>query len=193
MRAVWRRLLRQWPVPIPGIEVSTEDGETHVDVEIAFPYLSKRGRARYRLTTENLPLDTGGFPSAALRDSIARGAAKPRHRALFCWDYDRGITLAALTFHVDERNNCPLIITRLAIRQGELNAKSLFAVWMLLDVLQDVALRASGRNDDEIGAIAVTPSDQAHLREIGLRPCPRPAVLRWPGTWFCYPRARPKT
>jgi hypothetical protein len=86
----------------------------------------------------------------------------------------------------------PLVVTNIAIRGDELNALSLFATWMLLDVLQDVAVVAPKRADDEVGALAQNRAQEATLRRLGLRPCPRPSGLTKPGTWYCYRRTRPK-
>jgi hypothetical protein len=176
-----------------GVTVAMRSGVTHVNVETAFPHLRLRGKPRYRLTTEQLFLDPSGFPSRTLRDNIAKDAQKVRHRAVYCWDLSRGLTLAALAFHIDEKTTLPLVITDMAIRRDELHAESLFALWMLLDVVQDIALLAPARDDAEIGALAETPSQQAHLESIGLHPCSRPAVLAKSGVWYCYPRTRARS
>jgi hypothetical protein len=64
---------------------------------------------------------------------------------------------------------------------------------MLLDLLQDVAVAAPNRADDEVGALAADASQELQLQRFGLRPCRRPAQLTQAGTWYCYKRARPKS
>lgn len=193
MRAEWRKSLRRMGL-LPGIRAwKNDDGKTWVRVEHSVPHLAPSGRRRYLFTTEQRFLDPTGFPEQTLRQNIAQDAQKPRHRALYCWDIQREVTLAALSFHVDKRASVPLIVTDLAIRQDELNALSLFASWMLLDVLQDVAVAAPNRADHEIGALASDSTQQAYLEAIGLRPCARPPHLSKPGTWYCYHRTRRKS
>ena len=192
MRAVWRTLVRQRPVPLPGITVTEVERETHVEVEAVHPHLRAKDRHRYRLTTAQMFLDPEGFPSTTLRDNIARDAQKARHRAMYCWDFKRALTLAALSFHVDKRKTLPLVVTDIGIRQDGLNAESTFAFWMLLDYLQDIALLAPGRADDEVGAVAQDETGVLLLRQIGLSPCERPAALGKPGAWYCYRRTRPR-
>jgi len=193
MAAEWRRLLRDIGL-LSGVRAwKGADGTTWVRVDHSVPHLRLRGRPRYLFTTTRRFLDPTGFPDQTLRQNIAQDAQKPRHRALYCWDIRRALTLAALSFHVDKLTSVPLVVTDLAIRQDDLNAHSVFAGWMLLDVLQDVAVAAPGRADDEIGALANDNPQQAHLERFGLRPCQRPTHLSKPGTWYCYRRTRGKS
>jgi len=137
-------------------------------------------------------MDARGFPDVALRGAVAHDARKPRRRALYCWSTRELRTLAVISFHVDSQPSVPLVVTNIAIRSDELNALSLFAAWMLLDVLQDVAVAAPKRADHEVGALAQTRAQEETLRRLGMRPCTRPAGLTKPGTWYCYRRTRPK-
>jgi hypothetical protein len=198
LRALWHRLAREVRL-FPGVRAWIgADGKTHVQVEITFahpvrpriPSPSLLGR-RYRITTEPSPLDPQGFPSINLRDNIAKDAAKPRRRALYCWDNDRHLVLAALSFHVDKTKSIPLMVTDLAVRDDALIHRSQFAVVMLFDVLLDVAHQAAGRRDDEVGLLA-RPGDRAYLQTLGLSTCERPAHLSKPGTWYCFKRRRLK-
>ena len=192
MAAEWRRLLRDIGL-LPGVRAwRGDDGATWVRVDHSVPHLRLRGRPRYLFTTTQRFLDPTGFPDPTLRQNIAQDAQKPRRRALYCWDIRRDLTLAALSFHVDKRPSIPLIVTDLAIRQDESNSHSLFAAWMLLDVLQDVAVAAPNRADEEIGALAEDRTQTARLERLGLRPCRRPTHLSKPGIWYCYPRTRGK-
>lgn len=45
----------------------------------------------------------------------------------------------ALSFHVDDHRDAPLLVTDVAVRSDHLQSRGKFALWMLLDVLQDVA------------------------------------------------------
>jgi hypothetical protein len=192
MAAQWQRLVRDLGL-LSGVRAwAADDGTTWVKVNHPVPHLRLSGRPRYLFTTSQRFLDPTGFPDQTLRGNIARDAQKPRRRALYCWDIRRALTLGALSFHVDKLTSVPLVITDLAIRQDDLNGHSVFAGWMLLDVLQDVAVAAPGRADGEIGAVANTDSQQAHLERFGLRPCQRPDHLTKPGTWYCYRRTRGK-
>lgn len=193
MRAQWRRHLRYTRV-LEGIKAwRGRDGKTWIRVAIERPHPATKGQPRYLFTTEATFLDPTGFPDPGLRQKLAYDAAKPRRRALFCWDRRKGLTLAALSFHVDKKPSVPLVVTDLAIREDEYEPWSLFAMWMLLDVLQDVAVKAPHRADDEVGAIAQDRHQQDRLEALGLRPCPTPPALQQPGTWYCYRRTRPTT
>ncbi len=138
-------------------------------------------------------MDAHGFPDGTLRGAIAHDARKTRRRALYCWSTRDFLTLAAISFHVDSQPSMPLVVTNIAIRADELNALSLLAGWMLLDVLQDVAVAAPKRADDEVGALAQNRDQEETLKRLGLRPCSRPSGLTKPGTWYCYRRTRPKS
>lgn len=138
-------------------------------------------------------MDAAGFPGVSLRRAIAHDANKARRRALYCWSLQEQLTLAALSFHVDAEPSVPLVVTNIALRSDERRAFSFFATWMLLDVLQDVAVAAPKRADDEIGALAPNRIQEETLTKLGLRPCPRPTRLGQQGTWYCYRRTRPKT
>lgn len=190
MGAAWRRLRREGGL-LSGVQVEErDDGSTWVEVDHSVPHIALRGRHRYLFTTKQRFLDPAGFPDQTLRQNIAQDAQKPRRRALYCWDIRRGLTLAALSFHVDRKRSIPLIVTDLGIREDELRAHSLFAGGMLLDVLQDIAVAAPNRVDGEVGALAEASGSATLLRELGLRPCPRPPQLSKPGIWYCYPRRR---
>jgi hypothetical protein len=191
MAAVWRRSLVGLG-PLPGVRARLDsNGKTVVRVSETVPHLG-RGPTRYLFTTKLRPMDARGFPDVALRGAIAHGARKPRRRALYCWSTRELLTLAAISFHVDSQPSVPLVVTNIAIRGDELNALSLFATWMLLDVLQDIAVAAPKRADDEVGALAQNRAQEETLRHLGLRPCPGPSGLTKPGTWYCYRRTRPK-
>lgn len=193
MRAQWRRVARDVGL-LGGIRVwRGEDGKTWVHVEMTQPHLSRHGRPRYLLTTRQQLLDPTGFPDQGLRQNLAHDARKAQRRALYCWDLRHDLTLAALSFHVDRKPSIPLVVTDLALRQDELGAHSIFAGWMLLDVLQDIAVAAPNRADHEIGALAGDDTQRARLERFGVRPCARPAHLDKPGTWYCYPRTRAKS
>lgn len=193
---MWRRVVAGGY--LPGIRVQPPgrgESETNVSVELTVPHLRLRGSPRYRLTTKPMPLDRQGFPSTALRDAISHDASKHRGRALFCWDYRRRLCLAALSFHLDPLPSAPLLITDIAPREDALNALSIFAVWMLFDIAQDIALLEPGRNDAEIGILIPTGHYQARQRvsALGLRPCKRPSSYNDDSlTWYCYPRTRSK-
>jgi hypothetical protein len=166
------------------------NGKTKVEANEWLPHLG-RGSLRYRITTDQLPMDAQGFPDAALRQAIAHDAKKPLRRALYCWSRGDRLTLAALSFHVDPKPSIPLVITNIAVRGDGLRALSMFATSMLLDVLQDIAVKAPNRADHEIGALVPSGARNALLTDLGLRPCPRPPALQRPGTWYCYKWARP--
>jgi hypothetical protein len=192
MVAVWRRSLVGLG-PLTGVHARLDSKQkTVVGVSETVPHLG-RGPTRYLFTTEQLPMDARGFPDVALRGAIAHDARKTRRRALYCWGTRDFLTLAAISFHVDSQPSLPLVVTNIAVRADELNALSLFAAWMLLDVLQDVAVAAPKRADDEVGALAQNRDQGETLKRLGLRPCARPSCLTKPGTWYCYRRTRPKS
>jgi hypothetical protein len=192
MRAEWRRLNRDLGVLKDIKAWSDEAGKTCVEVDVVRPHLRISGRPRYRFTTEKQVLDPAGFPDTNLRGNIAHDANKERRRALFCVDQRTDLTLAALSFHVDHHRSVPLIVTDLAVREDECNALGLFAMAMLLDVLQDVAVICPNRADDEIGFVAANDIRADAAKVLGLRPCDTPKQLDKPGLYLCYRRRRSK-
>jgi hypothetical protein len=192
LRAQWRRLIRDLEV-FPGIHVWRQDGKTWIDVEMRRPYLGFGSGHRYRFTTMPLPLDPQGYPDTTLRDNVAHDAAKPRRRALYCWDERHQLVMAAITFHVDRLSSVPVVITDFALREDDLHLASRFATAMLLDVLLDVAMIAPNRvADHEVGFLAPGAHQRSEAQGLGLTPCPKPSALSKPGTWFCHRRVRPR-
>jgi hypothetical protein len=192
MRAEWRRLIRDLGV-LRGVKAWLDEaGKTCVEVDAVRPHLRLSGKPRYRFTTEKQFLDPAGFPDIGLRGNIAHDANKERRRALFCGDLRTDLTLAAMSFHVDRHRSVPLIITDLAVREDEYNALGLFAMAMLLDILQDVAVACPNRADDEIGFIAANDTRTDAAKALGLRPCDTPKQLDKPGLYLCYRRRRSK-
>ena len=177
-----------------GVDVYPKDDETHVDVKYDFPYPPGPGTHRYLLSTINRPLDRPGFPNIKLRDNIAADAQKPRHRALFFWDKKQRLTLAALSFHVDEKSTVPLVICDIAIRKDELQAHSMFAFYMLLDLLMEVAKQDRDgerqRKHDEVGALAQNATEKTRLEKLGLTLGEKPKMLKKNGDWYRYPTHR---
>jgi hypothetical protein len=181
----WRNYVRPRGLG-SAVRVKT-DGGTSVTVEDAIPRapFRRRGRA-WRITTSSHFLRRDHFPIETERRGVAYNDQKARGRTLYCvsaaerGSHARGQVVAALSWHVDERADAPLLITNLAIRGDSADARSLSlaaAAWMLAYLLE-VAAR-TGR-PEEIGVEIDTQPNADDFSAIGFRPASAPAAYRAP-------------
>ena len=199
----WRSMLAQFRTWFPrardvdGIEVRHRRlGKlTIVNVSVELPHHMGRGRPRYRATTAIQVLDPQGFPDPNLRKQISADAQKSRHRALFLWDEHRGLTLAAISFHIDERTTAPYLLTDIAVRQDDPAATSRLALHVLLDVLRQAAEKDQFQlpwaekprtRNTELGALATDAHHRAVLSDYGFRPRTKPRAIRKAGDWYAH-------
>jgi len=180
--------------PLQGIDAGPgpSDDDTYVVVNSSYPHLALKGRHCYWFTTEPQFLDPGGFPDRTQRRNIRLDANKARRRALFCVDRRCDKVLAAISFHVDDHPDAPLLVTDVAVRCDHLQSRGIFALWMLLDVLQDVALVMPKRADFEVGMWGKNNAECQRWEGYGLKKCGEPKRLVNGDTWYCYKRSRPR-
>jgi hypothetical protein len=110
------------------------------------------------------------LPDRKLRHEISHDANKPRRRDVLCVTHPDEEKLAAISFHVDDSRQLPLIVCDVALRQDDpaTNGRSLYAAIMLMTYLLEVATK-DGR-PTHLGFPARNASEEAAARAIGFRP-----------------------
>jgi hypothetical protein len=181
----WRNYVRPRGLAA-AVRVKTNGG-TRITIEDTIPRAPFRRRGRgWRITTSSHFLRRDHFPNETARRGVAYNDQKARGRTLYCvsaaerGSQARGQVVAALSWHVDERRDAPILITNLVIRGDSADARSLSlaaAAWMLAYLLE-VAVR-TGR-PEEIGVEIDTQPNADDLRATGFRPASTPAAYRAP-------------
>jgi hypothetical protein len=182
----WRNYVRRRGVAA-AVRLRTNGG-TSIRVEDTIPRAPFRKRGRgWRITTASHFLRRDHFLDETARRGVAYNDQKARGRTLYCVSAaehgsssERGQVVAALSWHVDERRNAPLLITNLVIRGDSPDARSLSlaaAAWMLAYLLEVAA--QTGR-PDEIGVEIDTQPNSDDFRAIGFRAASAPVAYRSP-------------
>jgi hypothetical protein len=180
----WRNYVRPRGLAA-AVRVKTNGG-TSIRVEDTIPRAPFRKRGRgWRITTASHFLRRDHFLDETARRGVAYNDQKARGRTLYCVSaagsaYGRGQVVTALSWHVDERRNAPLLITNLVIRGDTPDARSLSltaAAWMLAYLLEVAA--QTGR-PDEIGVEIDTQPNSNDFRVIGFRAASAPVAYRSP-------------
>jgi hypothetical protein len=192
LAAMWWRLVDK-EIHLTGVvRVEHRHGETWISVEDTIPHLTVRGvrAARYRITTTPFFLSPGAFRNRELRHAIATDARKPRRRALFCQELRSDEVLAAVSFHVDDSRQAPIVLTDIAVRQDHpvSNAWSRYAVHILIGYLLQVA-KQDGR-PSHVGFLARNDQERELATRLGLKPCRRPRSVRGDGIYMCFAPVR---
>jgi hypothetical protein len=160
------------------------NGETIVKIEDSIPPTPFRRRGRgWRITSVTQFLRSDHFPEDTPRKGVLHNDEKARGRTLYCVSQidthspaepRRGQVAAALSFHVDDRKQAPLLITNLAIRGDSDEARALSraaAAWMLAYLIEASVQLNRG---DEIGVEIATQPNSDDFSEIGFRATPTP-------------------
>ena len=179
----WRNYVRPRGLAA-AVRVKTNGG-TSITIEGTIPRAPFRRRGRgWRITTNSHFLRRDHFPNETARRGVAYNDQKARGRTLYCvsaaehGSEARGQVVAALSWHVDERTQAPILITNLAVRGDDADARALSlaaAAWMLAYLLE-VAAR-TGR-PAEIGVEIDTQPNADDFRAIGFRSASTPAAYR---------------
>jgi hypothetical protein len=121
-------------------------------------------------------LDGQLFPDEAVRRRVHVAKAKARQRALYAIDDQTNEVYAAFSFHLDETETCPVMVTALAIREdGDEKTLSLASAGWLLACLFEVS-----RQDGRIGVATILEQTEndANYVAIGFAPVAPPATVR---------------
>jgi hypothetical protein len=173
-----------------AVRVTQRDRETYVDVDDDVPRLPfNRRRPGWKASTASVLLRSDQFPERTATRGIHFNDGKDRGRTLYLRHNPqgerrersyRGQIVAALSFHIDEDSNAPVLVTNLAIRgdSDEHTALSRAAGGWLMAYLLEVA-RQDGR-PNEVGVEINTQPNKHDFVAIGFRPAPTPAAYAAP-------------
>lgn len=194
--AFWHRVVAK-----RGLEHAVDvkqNGETIVRISDELPYLpflKRRGRPRFVVTTEGylLPEHFGSSKSAngelTARGQINRNRHKSRGRVLFLTLVDshgNEEEMAGICFHVDEKKAIPVMIRTVALRTDSTERRDLAracAAW-LVAYLVEVSRQARGK--EEVGADEGRLSDPALIMSLGFRPAPAPPDIDLVGRYLAF-------
>ena len=116
-------------------------------------------------------------------------ASRERGRAVYCIDRALGEVVAAVSYHVDEDQARPILITAIGLRIDDprLSGVSRAMAWLLLQYICEVACQ-SGRGDF-VDLDAPKSASEEELRGLGFRPAPRARGYRPAGRLWRHNRA----
>lgn len=195
--AFWHRVVKKDGLS-HVVDGRTEGGETVVRIAHRFPYLPflqrLRGEPCFVVSTKGYlsrahfgASEEGGQQTA--RGQINRNENKARGRVVFLSRIDANghdEDLAAISFHVDDSADTPLILRAVALRvdSPEANALSRAAAGWLLFYLAEASRQLRGMA--EVGADTGKAANVTLLYELGFRNRPRPTGFAVAGTYIAF-------
>lgn len=136
---------------------------------------SRGARVRWRITTRDQFLPRAHFARAA-REKI-NAASLDRGRRIYCVDLESQQVMAALSYHLDDREHWPLLLTALALRIDEDATADLFEESRALGWLLKQYVHAIGEKVGRAGYVDMDAPDRRdvvdELMRLGFRNAPR--------------------
>jgi hypothetical protein len=175
-----------------------KNGETVVEIADELPYLpflKKRGRPRFVITTEGYLLTEhfgnsktiGGELTA--KGQINRNRHKSRGRTAFLTlvdSYGNEEEMVGVCFHVDDKKAAPVMLRSVALRTDSIEKRDLSracAAWLLAYLVE---ASRQARDKEEVGADEGRLSDPALIASLGFRPAQAPPDIQLIGRYLAF-------